>query len=267
MAPELFKAFSELTYRHTGIVLADGNEHLVAGRIRGRVRALGLAGAPEYLALLRAGGPELDEFVNAITTNVTAFFREPEHFKLLHRAARKKAAEGRSLRIWCAAASSGEEPYSIAITLREALGDSADRCSVFATDINSEVIEHARTGRYEQRVVANLGDDLMARHFERDGDLVAVVPATRRLVTFSTLNLIEPAWRLPGGFDIVFCRNVMIYFDRPTQAGIVSRLTGQLRPGGLLLVGHSESLAGLCPGLTTLRPSIYQRPLAHRRAS
>ena len=265
MTADLFRAFARITYDRTGIVLADGKEELVAGRIRGRVRELGLAGPEAYLALLRLGGPEVDTFVNAITTNVTAFFREPAHFRLLHSAARRKAASG--LRIWCAAASSGEEPYSIAITVREALGDAASRCSVVATDINSECIERARAARYPERVIANVGADLRQRHFQQDGEGWVVRPATRQLVTFSTLNLIDARYPLSGEFDVIFCRNVMIYFDRPTRAGIVSRLATQLRPGGLLLVGHSESLTGLCPGLVSVRPSIYQRPASTRRAS
>lgn len=265
MEPQLFQAFADLTYRETGIVLAEGKDALLTGRIRGRVRELRLAGAEAYLRLLRANPSERHAFVNAITTNVTAFFREPAHFRLLHAAARRKAEPG--LSIWCAAASSGEEPYSMAITLAEALGDAAERCSVLATDINSDVIERARAAWYPSRVVANIGADLRERHFLADGDGHRVRPETRKLVTFKTLNLVENTWALPGGFDVVFCRNVMIYFDRPTRAGIVSRMLRQLRPGGLLIVGHSESLAGLSPGLVTLKPSVYQRPVQARRAS
>jgi len=268
MSPDLYKAFAELTYERTGIVLGETKQDLLLGRIHTRVQELGLAGPEAYLELVTATRSELQRFVNAITTNVTAFFREPDHFRLLHRAARAAGERGENLRIWCAAASTGEEPWSIAITLREALGPRARQSMVIATDINSEVLASAEEGIYAPARVRDLQPDLRATHFEDQGGRYRIRRELRDLVEFRKLNLIKDTWPVQGPFDVVFCRNVMIYFDRPTRARTVLRASRLLRPGGLLLVGHSESLAGIQAGLESRRSSVYQRPRTQeRRAS
>lgn len=268
MDPRLYAAFCELTYERTGIVLGDAKQELLLGRIHARVLELGLSGPAAYLALIEAERSELQRFVNAITTNVTAFFREPDHFRLLHRAARAAGDRGDPLRIWCSAASTGEEPWSIAITLAEALGPSARNSSVIATDINSDVLDIASAAVYSPKRVRDIEPGLRRRYFEDRGGRYRIRPELREIVQFKTLNLVSKTWPVIGPFDIVFCRNVMIYFDRGTRKDIVRRTSRLLRPGGLLLVGHSESLAGIEGSLQSRRGSVYQRPQGlERRAS
>ena len=265
MDPRLYEAFCALTYERTGIVLGGSKQELLLGRIHARVAELGLSGPEAYLELIGEKRSELQRFVNAITTNVTAFFREPDHFRLLHRAARTAGDRGDRLRIWCAAASTGEEPWSIAMTLVDALGPRAKSCEIIATDINSEVLDRARDGVYSPKRVQDLGPELRRRFFEDEGGRYCIRPELHDLVDFRRSNLVKGTWGVKGPFDVVFCRNVMIYFDRGTRARIVLRISRLLRPGGLLLVGHSESLAGIQAGLESKRSSVYQRPQAHQR--
>lgn len=271
-----FRRIALLARRLAGINLSDGKRELVQARLAGRLRALRLTGYDEYVALLEGpeGEGELSCMLDALTTNFTSFFREPGHFEHLSRRllAQVSAGAPRRLRVWSAGCSSGEEPYSIAIHLQEQLPDLARwDARILATDLSTRMLARARAGVYP----ASRFDDDRGRaalaHFTRTelrppfshrGALeqphYSVKPATRGLVRFARLNLVEP-WPMRGPFDAIFCRNVMIYFDKPTQRELLERLCGLLRPGGALFLGHSESLPGAREGLRYVQPTIYER--------
>lgn len=225
-----------------GISLAETKKDMVYGRLVRRVRALGLGSFNAYLTLLfsAAGRPELEFFVNALTTNLTFFFREEHHFPLLAEHLRQKSGD---ITIWCAASSTGEEPYTIAMTAHEATqGRSHTRVSIVATDLDTHVLATAAAGCYAETAIARLPVGLATRHFDRQPDGTwKIRPELRQMVRFQPLNLVEPNWALRGPFDAIFCRNVMIYFDRDTQLAILRRFAPLLKPDGLLFVGHSEN--------------------------
>lgn len=216
----------------------------------------------DYLDYLRAGGDdrEWEAFTNALTTNLTYFFREEHHFPML--ADHLLTHRGRPLSIWCCAASTGEEPYSIAMTAVEAFGGFDAPVRVLATDLDTGVLDVGRRGVYPVDRIARLSAERVSRFFTRgqsgDQKTVTVRPELARLVTFRQINLLSPIWPTEGRFDAVFCRNVMIYFDRHTQEQLVNQLCRFLQPGGYLMIGHSESLHGLKVPLRCIRPSIYQ---------
>ena len=247
-----FERVRALIHRCAGIALNNGKRHMAYSRLSRRLRTLGLTNFATYLDRLEskpAGDPEWQEFVNALTTNLTAFFRESHHFPILvrHLAGR---ARGRSPRLWCCAASTAEEPYSIAITALDAAGGAAP--AILATDIDTRVLAAAREGIYREEAITGLGADLQRRWFLRgrraNSGLVRVRAELRAQVEFRPLNLTDDRWPLQGRFDAIFCRNVMIYFDRPMQTRLLRRLAERLEPDGLLFAGHSESL-GYAPDL------------------
>ena len=258
-----FDAICQLVYRHSGIVLGREKVALVTARIAKRVRALGLSGAQEYARLLESerAPAELVKLLDAISTNVTSFFREADHFPFLADFVSQAIASGqRRFRFWCAAASSGEEPYSIAATLADVKGFAQTDTRLLATDINTEVLQKAQRGVYPDRLVAPVPSDIRSRYFRRlvDGDW-EVSAALKRIIRFGRLNLKEMPFPMTGPLDLIFCRNVMIYFDNEFRRGLVGEFERLLRPGGCLLVGHSESLAGMGQRMKMVRPSIYQR--------
>ncbi|HJV35003.1 CheR family methyltransferase [Geomonas sp.] len=236
-----------LIYRKAGIALAPHKKDMVYSRLARRLRALGLSSFTEYLKLVEAAGePELEAFINALTTNLTSFFREPHHFKLLgERLARQPA--GRAVTIWSCGCSTGQEPYSIAMAARQALGEETP-LRILATDIDTTVLARARQGVYPldqlQKVPAGLLRRFFLKGAGRQEGLGRVKDELKRLVSFERVNLQSESWPIPERFDYIFCRNVMIYFDRETQHGILQRLASRLKPEGLLFVGHSESLHG-----------------------
>lgn len=256
-----FVMAQKLIHRHAGIRLHDGKQAMVYSRLSRRLRETGHRSFRDYLRTLHDGdGGELQEFINALTTNLTAFFREAHHFDTL-RAHLAQAPE-HGWRIWCSAASTGEEPYSIAITAAEALGRQAD-FSVQATDIDSRVLQQARQGIYAADKVRDVAPERLRRFFERgrgsNAGRVRVAPALGRHVEFLPLNLIAPHWPLGGPFDVIFCRNVMIYFDAATQLAVLQRMHALLRPGGLLFLGHAENI-GEARSLFRLRgKTAYER--------
>ncbi|MFD2190264.1 CheR family methyltransferase [Pistricoccus aurantiacus] len=243
--PTDFERIRRLIYARAGIVLAEHKREMVYSRLSRRLQHHGLVDFKEYIDRLERhpDSSEWDAFTNALTTNLTAFFREAHHFPLLatHIAGRKTP-----VRIWCAAASTGEEPYSIAMTVIETLGPTTtSQVQVIGTDIDTDALEIARAGIYSVDQILKLGPERARRFFQRGtgsrGGLARVHPEVSRLVEFKPLNLCAPRWTLNGPFDVIFCRNVMIYFDRKTQAEILQRFAPLLKPDGLLIAGHSEN--------------------------
>lgn len=269
MAPEFtltaadFDRIRALIHRHAGISLHAGKQAMVYSRLARRLRETGHSSFTRYLHWLEHGGApaaEWQAFVNALTTNLTSFFREEHHFEVLVEDLRARAS--RPLRIWCNAASTGEEPYSLAMVVIEALGASA-QVQLLCSDIDTGVLEKARRGVYEADA-RGLSPARRQRHFlrgtGRNAGLIRVKPELARMIEFRPFNLMSPDWSTLGDpFDIVFCRNVMIYFDAPTQRRVLERMHRSLRPGGLLYAGHSENFAD-SPDLFRLRgKTIYER--------
>lgn len=242
-----FEKIKEIIYCKAGIHLGDSKKQLVYSRLARRLRILQLPDFFAYLAYLEQTPGELEEFINALTTNLTAFFREPHHFDILADYAKKHKTNDRKLRVWCAASSTGEEPYSIAITLAEAFGRCDPPVEIIASDIDSHVLAEASRGIYTL-------DRLESLHFEqkkqfflrgkgRNLGKAKIIQQLRRVVEFKKINLLDKNWPLQGSFDVIFCRNVMIYFDRSTQLTLLERMTHLLKPEGLYISGHSESFA------------------------
>ena len=259
-----FGRVADTLRRHCGISLGEAKRPLVAARLAGAVRRDGDASYTQYLdrVLADPAAPAFAGFVDALSTNQTQFFREPQHFDVLRDDVCPALARGprRVVRGWSAGCSSGEEPYSLAMTLADALPAAAGwDVKVLATDLSTRVLAAADAGVYPAERVAAVGPVRRRRWFRPagEGDLV-VGPALRAMVRFRHLNLME-AWPFRGPMDFVFCRNVMIYFDRPTRERLVNRFYDCLRPGGVLMVGHSESLSGLRHPFRDVRPTVYRR--------
>ncbi|MCV2216856.1 CheR family methyltransferase [Thauera sp. Sel9] len=236
-----FERARKLIHRLAGISMSDMKQDMMYGRLVRCLRAKGLKSFEEYLDLVEADrGRERQAFINALTTNLTSFFREPHHFPMLAEHARSRAGAG-AYRVWCAASSTGEEPYSIAITLAEALP--AARVEIVASDVDTQVLETARRGVYAEARVRELAPDRLRRFFQPAGQgMLQVRPELSTRIDFKRINLLDADWGLRGQFDAIFCRNVMIYFDKSTQRRIIERFRPLLRPEGLLICGHSESL-------------------------
>lgn len=243
-------------------------------RLMRRTRELKLTSFSAYCNLLKAeDAEELPKFINAITTNLTSFFRENHHFDYLRDHFLPSClASGHSkrLRIWSAGCSTGEEPYSIAITLHESLGTQLANldAKILATDLDSDVVATGAQGVYRMDRIKDLSAERQKKWFSKgsgDNDgFVKVSPALRQLITFKQLNLLQN-WPMQGPFDIIFCRNVVIYFDKPTQQQLFSRYFDLLRPGGMLILGHSENLASQQKFFRMLGKTMFQKPLANDR--
>ncbi|WP_024890261.1 CheR family methyltransferase [Luteimonas huabeiensis] len=244
-----FRRVCELIRRHAGIALGPAKRDMVYGRLSRRLRALGVDSFRAYLDRIEHGDDddELQAFVNALTTNLTAFFREPHHFERLREELRARAGAPapQPLPLWSCAASTGEEPYSMAIAACEAFGSLAPPVRILATDIDTQVLAAAAQGVYPLERVAGLEPALLRRYFLRGAGPQAgrcrIRPELRALVEFRPLNLLAPRYDAPHGIVALFCRNVMIYFDKPTQRGILARLVPHLAEDGLLYTGHSEN--------------------------
>jgi len=265
MDASTFSRFCSIAYEKAGITLGPTKEALVAARVGKRLRALGLSSEREYLAKLEDDktGEETVQFLDVISTNHTAFFREPDHFELLHKLVADWHREGlRRLRIWSAASSTGEEPYSIAFTLTEMAEAGEMDWRILATDISTQVLKKAEAGRFCAERLASFDHGARRRYFERvpKSDDAVVRAVLRDRIAFRRLNLAEPPYPMRGPFDIIFCRNVMIYFDQAVRQRLISAMERLLRPGGYLLIGHSEALSGIQLGLRMLRPSVFLQP-------
>ena len=272
METALFQRFAALAHRKAGISIRPGKEALVSARIARRQRALDLGDAWGYLAYLEQDttGEELARFVDSISTHFTSFFREPDHFADLRAEIARCVAEGRRrVRLWSAASSTGEEPYTMAMTALEVEG--ADRLDlrILATDVAEGTLRQAMEGRYPASRLAPVPPPLRERWFVRcpgpdgpEGGWWEVASALRAVVAFRHLNLAAPPFPMSGPFDVVFCRNVLIYFDTPTRQRLVAAIERLLRPGGLLCIGHTETLSGLRSQLRLQRPSVFRKAAA-----
>lgn len=254
--------------RQSGIELGEAKRMLVYGRLAKRLRHLGMQDFCTYMDLVEKGiSDEPKRMLNAITTNVTDFFRENHHFELLENRIipelLKRNAHDKRIRIWSAGCSTGEEPYSIAMVLAPHFpAHSGWDVKVLATDIDSDVLAHAERGEYAAARVLKVPLDLKRRGFLKGvgakADVVRIKPDIQRFVTFRRLNLLD-AWPMRGPFDLIFCRNVVIYFDAPTKTRLIGRFLQVLSETGYLLVGHSESLVGLERGLRTVGTTAHQK--------
>ena len=266
-----FRFIRDLVMDRTGISLSDNKRDLVYGRLSRRLRALNLTLFSDYCSLLQKGeGDEMTNFVNAITTNLTSFFREDHHFDFLGKTLipnlmkQKIAAKGeRKIRIWSAGCSTGEEPYSIAMVVKEALGrDKSWDVKILATDLDTKVLEKGHSGIYDQSRVEGLSKSRLQnwiRKGSRNNDgMVLVSPELREMITFKQLNLMSE-WPMSGPFDLIFCRNVVIYFNKPTQEVLFNRYADYLDHKGHLFLGHSETMFKKTERFELIGKTIYQK--------
>ncbi len=255
-----FDRVRQLIYRHAGISLSEAKSDMVYSRVGRRLRAVGSTSFKQYLdALESQNNPmEWEAFTNALTTNLTSFFREEHHFPILaeHLLTLKKP-----IRIWCSAASTGEEPYTIAMTACEAFGSLNPPVEIIATDIDTNVLSTASKGIYPYERVSKLSET-RRKHFFLKGSgpnegMVAVRKELKSMITFSQLNLLEDNWALNEPFDAIFCRNVMIYFDKPTQSKILSRFAPLMKQHALLFAGHSENFLYVSDAFNLKGKTVY----------
>lgn len=268
MTDRNFDQICRIAMQRTGISLTPHKKEMVYSRLARRIRCLGLGSFNAYCELLATDDPgEMDEFVNAITTNLTSFFREKHHFSFLRRIVEtdwlNRTRQGESFRIWSAGCSSGEEPYSIAMTLCEA-GVTPDwNVKILATDLDSNMLDTARAGIYPQERVERMNPALLKKYFLRDREngvngTVRVKQSVRDMITFNRLNLMEE-WPMRGRFDVIFCRNVIIYFTKETQRTLFDRYARLLKERAHVFIGHSESLNGVSDRFESLGNTIYQK--------
>ena len=236
-----FKNVQKMLFKKAGINLSDAKEAMVYSRLARRIRARNLRSFNEYLALVNKSESELEQFINALTTNLTSFFREPHHFTALADYLSKHNVTN----IWCAASSTGEEPYSIAMVVAEAFGSFKTPVKIIASDIDSKVLAKAKAGVYPLASIAKIPQYRQKQFFHKgkgaNEGKVKVVDELRNMVQFKKLNLTEAKWDVKGPLDVIFCRNVMIYFDKPTQLKVLQKMVGMLKPTGLYMAGHSEN--------------------------
>ena len=256
-----FAKIRTLIHRRAGIALGEQKRQMVYSRLSRRLRELRLPEFSRYLEMLESShdGEEWQAFINSLTTNLTSFFREAHHFPVLAEHAKRSK---QPVSIWCAAASTGEEPYSIAITLAEALGERASTARVIATDIDTAVLAKASAGVFTLEQVNRLPADRLRRFFNKgtgaNAGKVRVRPELAAMVKFERLNLLDPGWPVKEPVDAIFCRNVMIYFDKPTQKRILDRFEPLLKPGALLFAGHSENASLVSPGFKAIGQTVYE---------
>ena len=241
---EHFRLISDRVYRFSGIKLPEAKREIVYARLARRLRSLGLTSFDDYVHYLEVEPAEWEHCTNALTTNVTSFFREEHHFRTLAEHALARAGKGGAYRVWSAGCSTGEEPYSIAMTLIDTLH--AGNFHILATDLDTQVIATARDAVYPLNSVLKLPESRQKRYFlrgtGRNEGRARVRPEIASHVEFGRVNLMDAEWKIEGPFDAIFCRNVMIYFDKPTQRGLIERYARMLTPGGLFFAGHAESL-------------------------
>jgi chemotaxis protein methyltransferase CheR len=265
-----FERVRVLIYQRAGIALAESKQEMVYSRLARRLRATGIRSFQSYLDGLESK-PDTDEweaFTNALTTNLTSFFREEHHFPILAEHVRTCKEP---VTIWCSASSTGEEPYSIAMTLCETLGSLASQAQIIATDIDTNVLETAANGVYPIERVERLSPERIKRFFlkgkgKQEG-LVRVRPELRQMVTFKQLNLLSDSWPVKGPFDAIFCRNVMIYFDKPTQGKILNRFVPLMKPDALLFAGHSENFLYVSDAFRLRGKTVYELESHHAAVS
>lgn len=264
-----FRSLAQLAYEHAGIVLSDSKRNLVYSRLSRRLRALGLTSFRQYREYLAENRPELEGFINAISTNLTKFFRESHHFDHFRSyvvqpfAQTTQGAAGRRFRVWSAGCSTGEEAYTIAVVLkREIRNIQSHDVRILATDIDTDVLAKGVRGEYPLNSIDEIPKTYREYFSRVNADQrnpsVTADDDIKKLIVFRQLNLLE-RWPFTGNFDAIFCRNVMIYFDMKTKASLVERFTQKIKPGGWLYIGHSESLIGSHPGLRLVGRTVYRR--------
>jgi len=275
LSAESFARFAEFITGELGIRMSEAKVPMLQSRLMRRLRHLRLASLDEYQDYL-FHSPNAEEervhFINAVTTNKTDFFREPQHFEYLAHTALPNLARlygsgpAWRLKLWCAGCSSGEEPYTQAMVLSEYARERANfDFAILATDISTKVLEHAQTGIYEEArvdpVPMLLRQNYLLRSKDQSRGLVRVVPELRRKISFHRLNFMDADYRVKDLFEVIFFRNVMIYFDKLTQEAVINKLCRNLRPGGYLFVGHSESLAGLNIPVAPVASATFRKPV------
>lgn len=268
LAPYEFEKIRKLAYEKFGLDLKGGKEELVSARLGKKIREGKFRSFKEYFDHVMGDktGESLIAMIDALTTNFTSFFREAAHFEFLRKEVLPGLRARPSIDLWCAAASTGEEPYSLAFTMLDVLGDgAAHKIHILATDISTRVLEAASRGVYPAERFQGLEENYLRRHVlkgrGKSEGMYKVRPEVRKLIEYRRLNLIEPI-KHDRLYPVIFCRNVMIYFDKPTQEKVVCKLSEWLEPGGHLFIGHSESLTGVSHGLRYVRPALYQKPPA-----
>jgi chemotaxis protein methyltransferase CheR len=265
-----FVALQALIYREAGIQLGEHKMALVTGRLTRRVRELGLRSFGDYHDLALHDRDELTRLLDRITTNETQFFREPQHFSFLAERVfprwRRDAEEGRRPRrvhIWSAACSTGEEPYSLAMLLREHFPEAGWSLEVLATDLSTQALDRARAAVWPTEKARGIPRTLLTRYMLRgrndQAGHVRVAPEVRSLVRFEHLNLNDASYANVGSFDLIFCRNVLIYFSAASKAGVIHRLLRHLEPDGFLFIGHAETLNGVSSEVRCVTPTVYAR--------
>lgn len=263
-APRDFELVKRMIYARAGIALAGNRQEMVYTRLTKRLRATGSLDFSEYLNRLdrNAEDQEWEAFVNALTTNLTAFFREEHHFPILAEHI-KSRRNGQTMKLWSSAASTGEEAYSMAMTMVEAFGSIKPPVRILATDIDTNVLATARRGIYTTERLENMSPARIKRFFlkgnGRQAGFVQIKQELRDMITFRQLNLLDTSWPLYGKFEAIFCRNVMIYFDKPTQYRILQRFTPLLGQEGLLFMGHSEIFAHTADLIRLCGRTVYKK--------
>jgi len=257
-----FDRVQAMIYKRAGISLHDGKHAMVYSRLSRRLRETGFQSFRDYLGWLESTeGPEWQEFVNALTTNLTSFFREQHHFDIFSDVLKSRPA-GNPWRVWCSAASTGEEPYSIVMTVLDALGPRAN-FSLAASDIDSKVLATAKQGVYRLDGLKGIDSERMQRYFLRgkggNEGMVMAKPELRKCIEFLIVNLIRDDWPFRDPFDVVFCRNVMIYFDAQTQRQVLERIYKVMKPGALLFVGHAENFSDSRDLFVLKGKTVYER--------
>ena len=260
-----FNEIKSIAYRLTGIKLTDHKKNMIYGRLARRLRKLNLSRFDDYCKIIQQeNNPEVSEFVNSITTNLTSFFREAHHFEflskeLLPRLVQENAGS-RRIRIWSAGCSTGEEPYSIAMVVNSISEIKNWDVKILATDLDSEVVRRANEGVYSTERIETIPVAYKNHFLQNKGeDLVRIKPEVGKLITFKQLNLLH-RWPMKGPFDIIFCRNVVIYFDKETQKVLFERYAQLLKDDGHLFIGHSESLHNVTDKFKSVGRTIYERP-------
>lgn len=263
LSEKQFRRISDIVYRHCGINLKDGKEALVKARLMKRFRVIGIDSVEAYLSLIesRGGEHELNQMIDVMTTNKTSFFREIDHFNFLRDTVFPQF-NGHRMRFWSAACSSGEEPYSLAMLLKEHLKDVERKdVLILATDISRRMLDKGMKAFYSEGILKELPAAYLKKYFVRsrhDIGTFQVADHVRSMVRMAHLNLLGP-WPMKGLFNVIFCRNVMIYFDRPTQQQLINRFWEFIEPGGYLFVGHSEGLSAISHKFKYVRPATYRK--------
>ena len=262
-----FERVRRLIYAKAGISLSPSKQDMVYSRLSRRLRMTGKKTFAEYLDLLEHArdSAEWEHFVNALTTNLTSFFREPHHFPILAEHLRKIAPLQKQINIWCCAASTGEEPYSIAMTVADTFmaGKAMPEIRIICSDLDTNVLATAEKGVYPQDRIEKIPPEQLKRYFVKgvgsQEGMYSAKPELRRMMSFQRINLLDPVWPIRGPLDVIFCRNVMIYFDKATQYKILARFVPLLQPDGLLCAGHSESFLHAADLFQSLGKTVYKR--------